>query len=477
MFSSAKELIKFIQASKIEMVDFKATDLRGRLRHVTIPACRITESMLKEGVGIDGYSYGFVNIEKSDMVLIPDIKTSFVDPFYEVPTVSIFSNIWSVEGEEYHHPQCPRNIAKKAEQYLIDSKVGDILLLGPEYEFYVFDNVDFSNEARGAGYEIFTKGRPICDDPDFGQNYDGYKMGPKAGYHACTPFDSLYEFRSEACNILNKCGVSVKYHHHEVGGAGQVEIETTFDSLTKMADASMLVKYVVFNLAQRMGKTATFMPKPIYGEAGSGFHVHFKLLEDGKNLFYDNKGYSGLSKTALNFIGGILTHAKALTAFTNPSTNSYKRLVPGFEAPTCIAFATANRSAAIRVPGYVKSMEDKRFEYRPQDATCNPYLSFAALAMAGIDGILSKTDPKSKGYGPFDVNLYELPKAEQEKLQFLPTSLGEALNELQKDNSFLQKGGVFPKELMMSWSKLLNNEVTAMQNRPHPYEFELYYGL
>ncbi|HPG57248.1 MAG TPA: type I glutamate--ammonia ligase [Candidatus Wallbacteria bacterium] len=475
MFSSARELIKFINNSKIDMLDFKATDLRGKLRHITIPACRVTEKMLEEGVGIDGYSYGFVNIEKSDMVLIPDIKTAFIDPFYDTPTVSVFSNIWSVEGDECHHPQCPRNIAKKAEKFVTESKTGDNILLGPEYEFYVFDNVEYLNEARGSSYSIFTKSQPLTSDP---AKYDGYKMAAKGGYHACNPQDSLYEFRSQAALLLEKCGVAVKYHHHEVGGAGQVEIETAFDSISKMADATMLVKYIVFNLAKKMGKTATFMPKPIYGEAGSGLHVHFKLLEDGKNLFYDAKGYSGMSKTALNFIGGILKHAGALTAFANPSTNSYKRLVPGFEAPTCIAFATSNRSAAIRIPGYVKSMEDKRFEYRPQDATCNPYLSFAALVMAGIDGIDSKIDPSKSGYGPFDVNLYELPEAEQKKLKFLPQSLAEALKELKSDNAFLNKGGVFPKALVDNWVSIKTKEdVLPMQNRPHPYEFELYYGL
>jgi glutamine synthetase len=475
MFSSARELIKFINNSKIDMLDFKATDLRGKMRHVTIPASRVTEKMLEEGVGIDGYSYGFVNIERSDMVLIPDIKTAFIDPFYDVPTVSVFSNIWSVEGDECHHPQCPRNIAKKTEKYLYESKIGDIMLLGPEYEFYVFDNVEYLNEARGSSYSIFTKSQPLTSDPS---RYDGYKMAAKGGYHACNPQDSLYEFRSQASLLLEKCGVAVKYHHHEVGGGGQVEIETAFDSITKMADATMLVKYIVFNLAKKMGKTATFMPKPIYGEAGSGLHVHFKLLEDGKNLFYDAKGYSGLSKTALNFIGGILKHAGAVTAFANPSTNSYKRLVPGFEAPTCVAFATSNRSAAIRIPGYVKSMEDKRFEFRSQDATCNPYLSFSALVMAGIDGILNKIDPTKAGYGPFDVNLYELPAAEQKKLQFLPHSLNEALEELKKDNAFLNKGGVFPKELIPNWVSIKTKEdVMPMQNRPHPYEFELYYGL
>ncbi len=475
MFSSSKELIKYLATAKIDMVDFKATDMKGRLRHITIPASRITEKMLEEGVGIDGYSYGFVNIEKSDMVLVPDIKTSFMDPFYETPTLSMFSNLWSVENDEMHHPQCPRNIAKKTEKYLIDSKVGDILLLGPEYEFYVFDNVEFNNDPKSCSYSIFTKNQPLVQDA---AKYDGYKLGVKAGYHACNPQDSLYEFRSQASLMLSKCGVPVKYHHHEVGGSGQVEIETSFDSLLKMADATMLVKYIVFNLAKKMGKTATFMPKPLYGEAGSGLHVHFKLLEDGKNLFYDKKGYSELSKTALGFIGGILTHAQALTALTNPSTNSFKRLIPGFEAPTCIAFATSNRSAAIRIPGYVKSMEDKRFEYRSQDATCNPYLSFSALAMAGIDGILSKIDPVKSGFGPYDVNLYELSKDQQEKLKFLPHTLAEALTALSSDNAFLQKGKVFPKELIDGWiTSKMKDDVLALQNRPHPYEFELYYGL
>lgn len=475
MFSSPKEFISHVRESKIEMVDFKSTDLRGRLRHVTVPASRITEKMLEEGVGIDGYSYGFVNIEKSDMVIVPDVKTSFVDPFYEVPTISCFSNIWSVEGKEEHHPCCPRNIAKKTERYLASTGIGDILLLGPEYEFYVFDNVEFVNEARASSYVIFTKNQPLVKEP---VKYDGYALGPKGGYHACNPGDTFYEFRSQASLILAQCGVAVKYHHHEVGGGGQMEIETSFDSLLKTADATMLAKYVIFNLAKRMGKTATFMPKPIYGEAGSGLHVHFKLLADGKNLFYDKKGYSGLSATAHNFIGGILRHARGLTGLTNPSTNSFKRLVPGFEAPTCIAFATSNRSAAIRVPGYVKSMDDKRFEYRPQDATANPYLSFSALAMAGIDGVLSKTDPTREGFGPYDVNLYDLPPEKQKKLRFLPTSLVEALQELAADNDYLQKGGVFPKELIKSWITLKTKEdVTPIQNRPHPYEFELYYGL
>lgn len=457
------------------MLDFKATDLRGKMRHITIPASRVTEKMLEEGAGIDGYFYGFDNIERSGMILIPDIKTAFIDPFYDTPTVSVFSNIRSVEGAGCNHLHCPRNIAKKTEIFIAESKIGDNILIGPEYEFYVFDNVEYLNEARGSSYSIFTKSQPLTSDPS---RYDGYKMAVKGGYHACNPMDSLYEFRSQASLLLEKCGVAVKSHYHEAGGAGQLKLETAFDSVVKMADATMMVKYIVFNLAKKMGKTATFMPKPIYGEAGSGLRVRFKLIKDGKNLFCDSKGYSGMSKTALSFIGGMLKHAGALTAFANPSTNSYKRLASDFEAPACIAFAASNRPAAVNISGCARPLEDKCLEYRPQDATCNPYLSFSALVMAGIDGIMNKIDPVKAGYGPFDVNFCQLPPAERKNLRFLPQSLAEALKELKADNSFLNKGGVFPGALIDNWVSIKTKEdVLPMQARPHPYEFELYYGL
>lgn len=477
MFKSYDEVMDFCREQDIKMIDFKMIDLYGRWRHLGIPTGRFTPDTLKYGIGFDGSNYGFAPVEKSDMVFIPDISTAVFDPFTEVPTLSMIGDVFVIaQPENYRFEQDPRSIAFKAEEYMTKSGIADEMRIGPEYEFFVFDNVTYECLPQRSGYcidadqAIWNSG---CQDVE---NL-GYKIPLKGGYHIAPPQDILYDLRSRMCLLMEENDIPVKYHHHEVAGPGQVEIEVEFGGMREMADKTMLAKYLIKNLAFQEGKTVTFMPKPLFGEAGSGLHVHMHLFKKGKPVFFDKKGYSGLSKEALWFIGGLLKHSAAVLAFTNPSTNSYKRLVPGYEAPVSVCFATSNRSAVIRIPAYAKAPDQKRFEFRSADATCNPYLAFSAILMAGLDGIKNKIDPTAEGFGPYDVNLYNLSPEEQAKIKGLPKNLDEALDALEKDQDFLLAGDVFPKRLIDIWIANKRKEARRVNDLPHPIEFELYYDL
>lgn len=476
MFTNVDEVKSFCKNEGIEIIDFKIVDLAGRWHHLSIPVERFGYKILEEGIGFDGSSYGFLAVEKSDMVFKPDITTAFIDPFCEVPTLSMIADIYEIGDQISRFDGDPRYIAEKAEKYLKETGIADENIIGPEFEFYVFDHISYINKGNHQEVLLDTEQAYWNTGIKEYQNL-GYKVDFQRGYHVDLPKDITNDFRSKVTRKLEELGVKVKYHHHEVGGAGQVEIETQMGRLKEMADKTLILKYVVKNLAIQEGKTVTFMPKPIYGEAGNGMHVHMQLFKNGEPVFYDKNGYSGLSKIALYYIGGILKHAPALLAFTNPSTNSYKRLVPGFEAPVSICFATANRSSVIRIPGYAKKPEKKRFEFRPSDATANPYLAYTALLMAGLDGIINKIDPMEEGFGPYDVNIFDLPEEEKKKIKALPKSLAEAVDALEKDYEFLLAGGVFTKGLIEDQLRKIRSDAKEINTIPHPKEFELYYDI
>ena len=476
MFKDLYQTKNFCKENGIKMIDFMMIDLNGRWRHLTIPAERLTEHTLKNGIGFDGSNYGFAPVEKSDMVFVPDLSSAYMDEFAEVPTLSMIGDVFVIDlPENRRFDQDPRNVAYHAQEYMKKSGVADEMRIGPEFEFHVFDHVSYSVNPNGAKYYVDS------DQAEWNTGAEGYnlgyKMAKKGGYHMAPPLDKLSSFRSRVTMLMEKQGILVKYHHHEVGGPGQLEIEVEFGSMLEMADKTMMTKYLIKNAAVKEGKTATFMPKPIFAEAGNGMHVHMHLFKDGEPLFYNENGYSQLSGTALHFIGGILTHARALCAFTNPSTNSYKRLVPGYEAPVTIGYATSNRSSVIRIPAYAKEPQDKRFELRSPDGTCNPYYAYSAILMAGLDGIQKKIDPQKEGYGPYDFNLYNLSKDEQKKIRQLPRSLDEALDALEADHDFLTAGGVFPQRLIDIWIENKRADTAKYNQLPQPVEFEMYYDL
>ncbi len=475
MFETFSQLKEFCHEKDIKMIDFKMIDLNGRWRHLTIPVGRFTEKTLENGIGFDGSNYGFAAVEKSDMVFIPDITTSAYDTFVDIPTLSMIGDVFVIGNPHRRFEQDPRAVSLKAEEYMRSSGIADEIKIGPEFEFNIFDNVNYQVKPQTSSYAIDTE-QAEWNSGKHGFN-QGYKVPHKGGYHITPPMDVTYDLRSGICMLLEERGVGVKYHHHEVGGPGQLEIEVQFGGLTEMADKTMIVKYVVKNAAFKMGKTATFMPKPLFDEAGNGMHVHMHMFKDGKPIFYDANGYSQLSETALFFIGGLLKHAAALCGFTNPSTNSYKRLVPGYEAPVSICYATANRSAVIRIPDYARSPEEKRFEIRNPDCTCNPYFAYAAILMAGLDGIENKIDPVKEGFGPYDINLYHLSKEEQKKIKALPTNLEQALDALESDHEFLLKGDVFSEKLIELWIEKKRSEALAINRIPNPAEFGYYYDL
>lgn len=462
MCTTFQQLSEYIKDEGIVNVDFKTSDLRGRWRHLTIPAVTFTKDLLTFGFGFDASNYGFKKVSESDMIMIPDPSTFFIDPFWELPTISLICNIHETGGNEPRFEADPRFICQKAQEAFYALGIGDELLLGPEYEFYIFDNIRYAEDGTRS-YFLINEGE---------ENPHGIDQ---SGYHMEQPKDRYASFRAEVCKILIDMGIAVKYHHYEVGFPGQSEIETSMGTPLVMADNSMKIKYVLANNAAKWGFSTTFMPKPIYGAPGNGFHVHFKLNDHGKPVFYDPDGYSQLSKTALSFIIGVLLHAPAITAFANPSTNSFKRLVPGYEAPIYPVYGTGNRSAAIRIPGYVKAPEDKRFEYRTGDLTANPYLMFSALIMAGYDGIRRGLDPANYNVGPYDVNLFELPQEEKESITALPTSLPAALDALEKDNEFLTYADVFNSTLIENWINIKRKEAAEVALYPTPKEYELYY--
>ena len=474
MAKSINDVLNIIKENNIKMVDFKMVDINGQYRHVTIPAENFSEETMLNGIGFDASNYGYAVVEKSDMVFIPDPDTAVIDPFCQIATLSMTGNAMIIDTPK-NRPlaQYPRNIVLAAENYMKKEGIADTMLILPEFEFYLFDQVGWEVQPCGVGYNIDAM-QSYWNSATQGQ---GVIVPKQKAYHVAKPFDQSYELRSEMCMHMKDAGIEINYHHPEVAASGQFEIEPQLGEMSKMADATMWIKYIIRNTALKYGKTATFMPKPIYGEAGSGMHVHMLLLKDGKPLFADDNGYAKLSETAHYFMGGLLKHIGSLCALTNPSTNSFKRLIPGFEAPVTVGYATSNRSAVIRIPAYAKSPEKRRFELRNPDATCNPYFCYAAILMAGIDGIKNKIDPHANGWGPYDVNLFHLPEEEKAKLQHLPTSLNEALDALEKDNDYLTAGGVFPIELIKNFIANKRNEVSELSKIPHPAEFDKYYNL
>ena len=474
MAKTVQHIMALIKQHDIKMVDFKMVDINGQFRHVTIPAKNFSESTMINGIGFDASNYGYAVVEKSDMVFIPDPETAVMDPFCQVPTLSMTGNAMIIDNPE-NRPlaQYPRNIVLAAEQYMRDSGIADTMLILPEFEFYLFDNVNWSVSPNSIGMSLDAR------QAYWNSNYngDGVVVAKQKNYHIAKPFDPTYECRSEMCMLMEEAGIKIKYHHPEVGAAGQFEIEPQLGQMSKMADATMMIKYIIRNTALKHGLSATLMPKPVYGEAGNGMHVHVLLMKDGQPVFSDDNGYSNLSETAHYFMGGLLKHIASLCALTNPSTNSFKRLVPGFEAPVTVGYATSNRSAVIRIPAYAKAPELRRFELRNPDATCNPYFCYAAMLMAGLDGIKNKIDPHAEGWGPYDVNLFNLPEEEKAKLKGLPTSLPEALDALEADHDYLTAGGVFPEELLKNFIKNKRAECAELSKIPHPAEFEKYYNL
>ncbi|MBQ9103636.1 MAG: type I glutamate--ammonia ligase [Clostridia bacterium] len=468
------DVLKLIKENDVKMVDFKMVDINGQYRHVTIPAENFNEDIMKSGIGFDASNYGYAVVEKSDMVFIPDPDTALIDPFCEIKTLSMTGNAMIIDKTE-NRPlaQYPRNIVLAAEKYLSDCGIADTMLILPEFEFYLFDQVGWEVEPNSVSAFVDAK-----------QSYwnsavegSGVIVPKQKAYHTAKPFDTSYECRSEMCLHMKDAGIDINYHHPEVAASGQFEIEPQLGKMSKMADATMMIKYIIHNTALKYGKSATFMPKPIYGEAGSGMHVHMLLLKDGKPVFADDSGYAGLSKTAHFFMGGLLKHIASLCALTNPSTNSFKRLVPGFEAPVTVGYATSNRSAVIRIPAYAKAPEKRRFELRNPDATCNPYFCYAAILMAGIDGIKNQIDPHENGWGPYYFNLFHLSDEEKAKLTGLPTNLEQALNALEQDHDYLTVGGVFPEELIKNFISAKRKEVSELSKIPHPAEFDKYYNL
>ena len=472
----AEELRKLCAEQGIRMIDFKMTDLDGRWRHITIPVERFNEDIFVQGIGFDGSNYGYAPVEKSDMVFIPDPATAVIDPFVEIPTLTMCGNVCVIGEENRPFDQYPRNVSLRAVEYMKKQGIADEMLIGPEFEFHLFDNVSYTVSPQKTSFTIDTAQASLNSGKESTYN-NGFQVPAGGGYHIAAPQDIAYNLRSKMCILLENWGVDVKYHHHEVGGSGQMEIEVELGDMVDMADKTMIIKYVIKNTAVQAGKTATFMPKPIHREAGNGMHVHMLLKKDGKPVFYDKDGYSGLSQTAHYFIGGLLRHIASLCALTNPSTNSFKRLVPGFEAPVTVGYATSNRSAVIRIPAYAKSPETKRFELRNPDATANPYYAYAAILMAGIDGVINKIDPSACGWGPYDFNLYDLSDEEKAKIESLPKTLEEALDALEADHDYLTAGGVFPERLIEIWIDRKRREALELSQIPNPAEFKKYYDL
>ena len=473
MAKSIQDIMNLIQEQEIQMVDFKMVDIHGRFRHVTVPAQDLTEDMIANGIGFDASNYGYAVVEKSDMVFIPDLDTTVIDPFCDISTLSMTGNAMIIDYPA-NRPlaQYPRNIALAAEQYMKDSGIADTMLILPEFEFHLFDQVGWSVQPNDISVSLDTE-QSYWNSAVQGQ---GVVVPHQKNYHMSKPYDTTYECRSEMCLLMEQAGIPIKYHHPEVGAAGQFEIEPKLGQMSKMADASMMIKYIIRNTALKYGLAATLMPKPVYGEAGNGMHVHMLLIKDGQPVFSDDNGYSHLSREAHWFMGGLLKHISSLCALTNPSTNSFKRLVPGFEAPVTVGYATSNRSAVIRIPAYAKSPSLRRFEIRNPDATCNPYFCYAALLMAGLDGIKNQIDPHENGWGPYDMNLYHLPEEEKAKLSTLPTRLEDALDALEADHDYLTAGGVFPEELLKNFIAGKRRECAELSKIPHPAEFASYFN-
>jgi glutamine synthetase len=464
-----KEVLKLAEKNNVEFVDLKFVDLPGRWQHMSVPVRELNEDFFEDGHGFDGSSVaGWQGINESDMLLIPDPTSAKVDPFIERPTLSLTCDVVDpVTREGYNRD--PRGVAKRAEAFLLSTGIADTSYFGPEAEFFVFDEARFHQDTNSGFYEVDSE-EGIWNSGNGGGNL-AHRPRLKGGYFPVSPVDSHNDMRNDMCAVMGDLGVHVETQHHEVATAGQGEIDVRFDSLKNMADTMMWFKYVVKNVAKRYGKTATFMPKPLFGDNGSGMHTHQSLWKGGNPLFAGDL-YGGLSQTALYYIGGILKHANALCGITNPTTNSYRRLVPGFEAPNKMAYSCRNRSASIRIPMYSPSPKAKRIEYRTPDPTANPYLAFAALLMAGLDGIRNKIDPGE----PLDRNIYDLPPEEAKKVPNAPGSLEDSLKALENDHAFLLHGDVFSEDLIKSYIEWkYDNEVVPVRIRPVPWEFHLYF--
>ncbi len=471
-----KDVIKLAQEKDAKIVDLRFIDVPGLWQHFSIPVAELSEELFEEGIGFDGSSIrGFQTIDESDMLLFPDPATAVMDPYTAVPTLVLICNVKDpITGDSYSRD--PRYVAQKAEAYVKKIGLADTIYIGPELEFFFLDQVRFDQSYNFGYYYIDSdagfwnsgkEGTP--DRPNL-----GYKPRYKQGYFPVPPMDKFQDIRSEMVLALESIGVKIEVHHHEVASGGQTEVDMRFNTLTKMADSVLWYKYCAKNTAQKHGKTATFMPKPLFQDNGSGMHTHQSLWKEGKNLFYEKGGYADLSQACLYYIGGILKHAPALCALIAPTTNSYRRLVPGYEAPINLAYSKRNRSAAIRIPMYSKSEKAKRIEFRTPDPTCNPYLSFAACVMAGLDGIANRIDPGK----PLEKDLYELPPEEAAEIKQLPGSLEEVLDALEVDHGFLLKGDVFTPDLISTWIDYKRkNEVDAIRLRPHPWEFALYFDI
>ena len=465
------EVMKLIKDKEVKFVDFRFTDTRGKEQHVSVPVKAFDEDKFESGHAFDGSSIaGWKGIQASDMLLLPDATSCFVDPFMDETTLVITCDVIEpADGKGYDRD--PRSIAKRAEAYLKSTGIGEICYFGPEPEFFIFDSVEWSVDMSGSFCKVFSEEAAWASGEKFEGGNIGHRPTVKGGYFPVPPVDSLNDIRAAICLALEQMGVEVEVHHHEVATAGQCEIGTKFAPLVQRADWLMRLKYAVHNVAHSYGKTATFMPKPIVGDNGSGMHCHQSIWKDGQNLFAGN-GYAGLSDLALYYIGGIIKHAKALNAITNPGTNSYKRLVPGFEAPINLAYSARNRSAAVRIP-FVSSPKARRIEVRFPDPTANPYLAFTAMMMAGLDGVQNKIHPGD----PMDKNLYDLPPEEAEKVPHPCASLDEALANLDRDREFLTRGGVFSNEMIDAYIELKMEEVTRFRMTTHPVEYDMYYSL
>ena len=471
--ASPADVVEFCRARDLQVVDLKFTDLPGTLQHFSIPAEELSESLFTEGIGFDGSSIrGFVEIHESDMLLIPDPSTAFVDPCLEVPTLSLICDVRDPILQT-SFTRDPRFVAQKAEEYLIRSGVATASYWGPEVEFYVFDDIRYEQNEFSSFHRVDSSEGSWNTARDEGPNL-GYKPRYKEGYFPVPPTDTLQDFRSRAVQRMKQVGIDVEVHHHEVGTAGQCEIDMRFKALTRMGDQVMLYKYILRNFARENNKTITFMPKPIFQDNGSGMHVHQSLWKEDTNLFYDRNGYALLSQPALYYIGGLLKHSAALLAFCAPTTNSYRRLVPGYEAPINLVYSQRNRSAAVRIPMYSTSPKSKRLEYRCPDPSANCYLAFAAMLMAGLDGIKKRIEPGA----PIDRDIYHLDPEEAARVKHVPGSLEEVLNALEQDHEFLLEGNVFTKDLIETWiAYKREKEVDPIRLRPHPYEFHLYYDI
>ena len=471
MAKTVADVMKLVKENEVKFVDFRFTDTRGKQHHTTVPVSHFDEDKFISGHAFDGSSIaGWKGIEASDMQLIPDPNSANIDPFFEETTLILTCDVIEPsDGKSYDRD--PRSVAKRAEAYLKASGLGDTAFFGPEPEFFIFDGVRWSTEPNNTFYEIEEYEAPWNTGAKLEGGNRGHRPTVKGGYFPVPPVDSTQDMRAEMSLILESLGIPVEVFHHEVAGAGQNEIGTRFSTLVERADWTMLQKYVIHNVANAYGKTATFMPKPYHGDNGSGMHVHQSVWKDGKNLFAGD-GYAGLSEMALYYIGGIIKHAKALNAITNPSTNSYKRLVPHFEAPTKLAYSAKNRSASIRIP-HVASSKARRIEARFPDPMANPYLCFAALLMAGLDGIQNKIHPGD----PADKNLYDLPPEEDALVPTVCASLEEALEALKADHDFLTRGGVFSQDWINSYIAFKEEDVRRIRMAPHPLEFEMYYSL